>query len=390
MKSGFRLALLCSVLTCVVCITTGAGKHDVVRQTAADHRDAPTVIIDPAADINDVYAFVNPNTQNVVLAMTVNPFQAPGNPQYFSPEVLYQFKIDNDGDFKEDLVIQATFDNATADQKFTIVGPAKPKKQGTINELIKVKSGATDVVTGSANATIVTGSNMKVFAGLIDDPFFFDLVYVERLVGILPGGPVTRAPGIDYFAGFNVSVIAIEIPASMLKGAKGNSIHVWGTTSRSSATKRSEKSADKDAPSFVQIERMGLPAINTVLIRSGDTPTAKGALKDSFNRGEPSTDVKDFKAEVTKQALLLNNDAAYTDTIVGVLLPDVLTLDVTNTGGFLNGRRPQDDVIDAELNVLTHGAVTSDGVNANDKPFLTDFPFFATPHTASETVPVRE
>lgn len=390
MKSGIRLFLLCAVLASVMFVSTGAGKHDVIRTTAADHRDAPTVIIDPAADINDVYAFVNPNTQNVVLAMTVNPFQAPGNPQYFSPEVLYQFKIDNDGDFKEDLVIQATFDKATADQKFTIVGPVKPKKQGTVDQEIKVKSGETTVVTGPANATIVTGSDAKVFCGLIDDPFYFDLVFVERLVGILPGGPVTRAPGVDYFAGFNVSVIAIEVPAAMLKGSKGNSIHVWATTSRSSATKRSDKADDKDAPSFVQIERMGLPAINTVLIRSGATPAEKGALKDAFNRGEPSTDVKDFKAEVTKQALLLNNDQAYTDTIVGVLLPDVLTLDVTSTSGFLNGRRPQDDVIDAELNVLTHGAVTSDGVNANDKPFLTDFPFFATPHTASETVPVRE
>lgn len=390
MKVVLRLSAVCVVLAGLLIVAAGAGKPERVKETAADHRDAPTVIIDPAADINDVYAFVNPNNQNVVLAMTVNPFQAPGNPQYFSPEVLYQFKIDNDGDFKEDLVIQATFDTPTADQKFTLVGPVKPKKQGTVNELIKVKSGATDVVTGPANATIVTGSDMKVFAGLIDDPFFFDLVFVERLVGILPGGPVTRAPGVDYFAGFNVSVIAVEIPASKLKGTKDSKIHVWATTSRSSSTKRSDKSADKDAPSFVQIERMGLPAINTVLIRTGDTAAAKGALKDAFNHGEPAGDLKDFKAEVTKQALLLNNDPAYTDQIVGVLLPDVLTLDVTSTAGFLNGRRPQDDVIDAELNVLTHGAVTSDGVNANDKAFLTDFPFFAPPHQATETVPVRE
>ena len=390
MRTAVKSVTLCGLLLGLWALTSGAGKRDVpVREVSADHRDAPTVIVDPAADINDVYAFVNPNNGNVVLAMTVNPFQAPGNPQYFSPEVLYQIKIDNDGDFKEDLVIQATFDKATADQQFSIVGPVKPKKAGVVNALAKTKSTDGLTFTGPANGTVVTGSGIKAYAGLIDDPFFFDLVFVERFIGILPGGPVTRVPGVDYFAGFNVSVIAIELPPEKLSPSKGK-IHVWATTSRSSGTKRSEKSDDKDSPTFVQIERMGLPAISTVLIRSGASAAAKGVLKDSFNKGEPSTDVANFKAEVTKQVLLLNNDAAYTDTIAGALLPDVLTLDVAKTDGFLNGRRPQDDVIDAELNLLTHGAVTSDAVNANDKPFLPDFPFFATPHTAAEPVPVRE
>ena len=83
------------------------------------------------------------------------------------------------------------------------------------------------------------------------------------------------------------------------------------------------------------------------------------------------------------------NDSATANTLAGALLPDVLTLDVTSTAGFLNGRRPQDDVIDAELNLLTKGQVTGDGVNANDVPFLTDFPFFAPPHQAAQGVPAR-
>jgi hypothetical protein len=391
----------------VLFLMTGAGINELVRETsadrpvapqlipaptletAADHRDSPNVFTDPAADINDVYAFVTSNG-NVALALTVNPFQAPGNPQFFSPEVLYQLKIDNDGDFKEDLVIQFTFDKATADQKFTMVGPVKPKKPGVTDTLIKAKTSKSTVITGPANGTVVTGSNIKVFAGLADDPFFFDFVLVERLIGILPGGPLTRPGGVDFFAGFNVSIIAVELPPEMLKGKKDNNIRVWATTSRSTGTRRSEKFDDKDAPTFVQIDRMGLPAIGTVLIRTGDTPTAKGALKDKFNRGQPSTDVANFTAEVTKQAMALNNDATLSAALAKALLPDVLTLDVTNKSGFLNGRQPADDVIDAELNLLTGGAVKSDGVNANDKAFQSDFPFFATPHTASESVPVRE
>ncbi len=98
MKTKFRVLAL-MVLPLLLVLITGA-----------DHRDAPGLLTEPAADINDVYVFVNPNTSNVVLAMTVNPFTAPGLNPMFSPECLYQFKIDNTGDAVEDLVIQVTFD----------------------------------------------------------------------------------------------------------------------------------------------------------------------------------------------------------------------------------------------------------------------------------------
>ena len=82
----------------------------LVLTTGADHRDAPGLLTEPAADINDVYAFVNKANGNVVLAMTVNPFTAPGLNAMFSPDCLYQFKIDTNSDGVEDLVIQVTFD----------------------------------------------------------------------------------------------------------------------------------------------------------------------------------------------------------------------------------------------------------------------------------------
>jgi len=48
--------------------------------------------------------------------------------------------------------------------------------------------------------------------------------------------------------------------------------------------------------------------------------------------------------------------------------------------GFLNGRQPANDVIDAEFSLLTNGNITSDGVNANDSAFPTSFPYLASPH----------
>ena len=43
-------------------------------------------------------------------------------------------------------------------------------------------------------------------------------------------------------------------------------------------------------------------------------------------------------------------------------MPDILTFDYSSSAGFLNGRRLQDDVIDIELNLVTNGKVTGDGV----------------------------
>src|SRR5262249_44269552 len=83
-----------------------------VRVDAADHRDAPLVDGKPAADITDVFAFLDPNdASRLVLAMAVNPFVVPAeNKSYsFGSDLLYQFKIDNTGDAVEDLVVQVSF-----------------------------------------------------------------------------------------------------------------------------------------------------------------------------------------------------------------------------------------------------------------------------------------
>ncbi len=73
---------------------------------------------------------------------------------------------------------------------------------------------------------------------------------------------------------------------------------------------------------------------------------------------------------------LLSRAAALAD----LLLPDILTVNVENSDGFLNGRGLADDVIDAELNLLTDGAIPTDCIDENDKDFLTIFPYLAPPH----------
>lgn len=350
----------------------------------ADHRDAPAIGLDAPADINDVYAFVNPNNRNVVLAMTVQPLTVPGLSPWFAPDVLYQFKVDNTNDFKEDLVIQATFGPAGPEQAFRVIGPARPPRGsiGASNTLIR-GGGSIPVISGVVDRSTASGpSGYRAAAGVFDDPFYFDFVYVARLLGILPGGPLSRSPGLDFFAGTNVLILIVEVPPAVLKGSQGNNIRIWATTSRARTSSRKPGKPDRNVQPFVQIERMGLPAINTVLINPVN--------KNAFNAGIPATDIR-FRPEAMEHLMAINGDEAHSRQLAETLLPDALPLDVTSLNGFdsLNGRRPQDDVINTVLNLASKGAVPSDAVDANDRELPTDFPFFALPHTPDVSIPPR-
>lgn len=266
--------------------------------------------------------------------------------------MLYEFKIDNDGDDVEDLVVQTTFTPLVpGPQRFTVRGPAKPRIAGTASSLL-LQDGPT--LSGPADGSVTAqgrGSVAKAFAGQRDDPFFFDLIFGFRLLGISPGGPLTRAPGIDFFAGINCSIIALELPASSLRGRAGDILRIWGTTGRPKTLARSGSPylADTQTGPFAQIDRMAFPVANTVL-----NPTR---MKDAFNRSVPRQDHL-FREEAILHPVAINGDRPYSQTLVdAVLFPDVLTLDVSKLTPFLNGRRPQDDVIDVVLQAASKGVL---------------------------------
>src|SRR6187549_1678841 len=80
---------------------------------ASSHREAPLIGGDPQADTTDVYAFVSPDDPNTVtLISSWIPFENPqGGPNFyrFGDNVLYEFKIDNNGDGVEDITYQFRF-----------------------------------------------------------------------------------------------------------------------------------------------------------------------------------------------------------------------------------------------------------------------------------------
>ena len=140
---------------------------------------------------------------------------------------------------------------------------------------------------------------------------------------------------------------------------------------------------------YVQKDQMARPAINTVFI-------ASGAPKDAFNGTIPSAMGAAYQSVFQSRLLALNPD--YTTNLLGlsasaftgVLATDVLTVAKTGPTTFYNGtqvltgRALADDVIDVELILIFGGpdatekpGLTSDHVNANDKPFSTSFPYLA-------------
>jgi len=363
---------------------------------ASDHLEAPLVESDQGADIADVYTFLDPNDNSkVILAFDVHGFIVPGengNLSGFDKDVLFRFNIENTGDAAPDEFIYVNLDpQASRSQPQTAhitIGANSFTAPTTVSSSTAANPPAPVVTTDAA-------TGISFFAGVTDDPFFFDVPAFNRFVtSVLGGAPDVSllSRGRDTFAGYNIQMIALSVPAAMLKGSAGNVIGVSATTLRGRNTHRSEDRAPFDAGDFVPIDRAGVPAINTALI-----PFAR---KDEYNRATTQDDAAGkFAGDIVATLKALGTDDAHIGILAGVAVThgDMLRLDTskvnsgaqggTNAGaGFPNGRRPADDVIDTILFLVTNGGLTTgDHVNANDVAFRDSFPFFAAPHQPLDT-----
>ena len=372
---------------------------------AADHLDAPGITPPPGGDgigtdLTDIYAFRSPaDAKKTVLILNVNGLasaggigQGPGPNRPFATEVpqvngnaqvSYNFRIDANGDAVADKTIQVRFGAPGADGAQSL--QVRILGGGSTNP------GLDGRTTGFGRSAVINNQNgITAFAGRRDDPFFFDLIGFLNVLDIGGrsfvgcGGP-TAHPERDTFLGQNVSSIVLQLPSNLLQDGKSSKIGVWATTNVGDT----------------QIDRMGRPAINTVFIPNNPFPPdrvvdGKPSKKTTFNHGDPSTDVASWTSEVvdTLTTTFSLNDPATglggtddpsddADKIHGLaafLLPDILTVDTSNTAGFPNGRKPADDVIDTELGLITEGFVTTDCVGANDATFPTTFPYLAAAH----------
>jgi len=394
---------------------------------ASSHREAPLIAEDQYADNTDLYSFISPtDPSKLVIVANYVPLLIPqGGPNFyrFSDQARYEIHIDNDGDAKPDLTYRFTFLNEVKNDGTFLynVGPVEALSSQNLNvvqtfRLDKVdehKGKATPVLNGTvapwnvgkrsfpnntyeniALQAVAQGNGVKAFAGPRDEPFFVDL-HVFDLLGV-GGAPTTN--------GVNVMSLVVEIPiADLAKGGKRPAANATGPTSElgiyASASRpqvrilRRGRAAD-DYGKYIQVSRLGWPLVNEVIIPLKD--------KDKYNRSNPVDDVSNFGAYILDPEVpkllnaVLNANCPATPTggrvdIVGLLSPngtapaDLLRINInadqTNTQShFPNGRALTDDVADTLLTVAcNNGSAISDGVNANDMPFTTTFPYLATP-----------
>jgi Domain of unknown function (DUF4331) len=142
---------------------------------------------------------------------------------------------------------------------------------------------------------------------------------------------------------------------------------------------------------FTQVDQMARPAINTVFVGA--------ARKNEFNNTTPSAMNAAFKTDFVnvltgfgQTATSMNALGQTRDQLATLVVSDVLNAKLNGTTTFfdgtnvLTGRALADDVIDVELLLIFGGSagtsnpgLTKDNVGANDKAFLSTFPYLAAP-----------
>ncbi len=176
---------------------------------AADHAEATGTQADPAADITDFYAWSDGSTITAIL--NYNPLMVPGDPAVYDADVLYTVHFDLDGDAVSDHDIHVRFGTNSAGE-WGVQAMGIPSAGAPVQGPVE---------------SVVAGPGSMLYAGLRDDPFFFDLNGFNDTV---TSGDLVM-DGSDDIAGFNVMVIALQFDAPSLLGNDVD-FQTWATTSR--------------------------------------------------------------------------------------------------------------------------------------------------------------
>lgn len=367
---------------------------------ASDHDDGITSVKPLNRNLTDLYAFrqdqqtgISSDNENMILIMNSNPRSPAGMQRYFNTNSTYEFHItaltpdekNSAPTGRDDQIIQFKFsepDPTTNVQKFSMYiikdgktvevkvdekGPLKTKMQTTT-----IAKSAKEILT--LNNATYDNNRICVFAGLREDPFFFDVEQFFKVrMGALGQGPKVGFKGpaaaVDFTIGYNVNTIVVQLPIALLKaGADRPIFDIWETVTSTSEN--------------AQVERLARPAINEGLVVTND-------FLNAFNMIPPSADLTPVAASVVNEAA--NSIIAFdlldgkTDTTVAqvatAFLPDVMRVDsrlaiavgmaaynanVSGDRGMLTGgRKLEDDVMDITLSFLVAGDATGAAVKDN-------------------------
>lgn len=312
-------------------------------------------------------------------------------------------------------------------------GIATPKYNKNDNGNNVAKDGVADAAqldayTAQAIATLSNG--YRSFAGQRDDGFYADIQAIFDLLQLRTGVGNT----FDSQGGYNLHTIVLEIPVTELGGDQ-QVVGVYATTSRRAVRVLNDDMSPDNVGEWVQIGRQGNPLFCEALVAQKD--------KDMYNRTKPTQDAALFKkyAETPELAGLINalvfNGQTVAPTtnrtdLIGIFIPDLIKVDLstgsarlpggnaddagysrlsvfggdaltstvqpgfpgfpagTIAGGWPNGRRFGDDVVDIAVTAIISDLRTNpltirsadgiDNVSKNDAVYHKVFPYAGTPH----------
>jgi hypothetical protein len=421
MRQPKRTQLLMAVLAASV----------VSSALASSHREAPFITTRPKVDGTDFYMFnsYEPGRAGyVTLIANYLPLQDPqGGPNYFllDDNALYEISIDNTGSGVADLTFQFRFTTTTqglavpvgtksipvplvnigpvsatssatqnVSQSYTVTMVTGDRRTGAVSNLTNATTGSAtfakplDNIGAKSIANYATyaasfiypvtipgcGAPGRVFVGQRQDPFFldlggtFDLVdYKYPATQLVPAGMSPRNFATNSLAGYNVTSLALEIPASCLATASNPIIGGYTTASLRQAdvlnpVPQSAKSVASVGPvatptgaelaggAWLQVSRLGMPLVNELVIGLPD--------KDRWNASDPSKDAQ-FADYVTNPSVPVLLQALFGSA--GVLAPNVYPrtdLEAVFLTGVSGLNQPANVVPAEELRLNTSTAVT--------------------------------
>ena len=260
--------------------------------------------------------------------------------------------------------------------------------------------------------------------------------------------PLPAAPGVDGVAGYNTNTTEIQVPISRLRTYDNDVIGVWAASYRAKTRVLVGDGTERNSGKMQQVARLGMPLTNEVLIPlaqkdywNSQDPSGDSQFDSYILRPEPAAlenllyPILTDTQTMNRQDILavFHTGVPGLNTLARTDHADMIRLNMTippsspnpnnvnrlgllsgQFDGFPNGRRLADDVTDIELQALAcaYGNPTvanlvysltgncnpavyngfpnnavGDGVDHNDKPFLTSFPYLSSPWQGYESVP---
>lgn len=308
---------------------------------------------DARLDFCDLFAFPKPGAPDrSVLIMDVHPSKVldpagPTTSEPFSPEAIYELRIDTDGDLAADIGYRFRFeptDNGGQTATVSRVEGTDAAGAGDGGEAIIERA----PVSRGAEAQVTEAGDYRFFAGWRSDPFFFDA-----------GGALNdfQFTGDDFFADSDVCSIVLELPNSALGDGE---VRLW------------HRALVPENGDWAQVERGARTQVVPFLVPNEE--------KDAYVAGEPADDARFVDVFAHSLEHMGGYGADEAKRVAGTLLPDVLPYDPSRPVSYPeNGRSLTDDVADPFMAILTNGKVSEDKVGPHGD-LLPDFPYVGPPH----------